>query len=38
LATREGLTANALSQKLLRLRYKLHHCIQENLKPKPAQV
>jgi RNA polymerase sigma-70 factor (ECF subfamily) len=38
LATREGLTANALSQKLLRLRYKLHHCIQENLKPNPAQV
>ena len=36
MAEREGLTANALSQKLLRLRYKLQHCIQENLKSNPA--
>ena len=36
IAQKHGITANALSQKLLRLRYKLHDCIQENMKSNPA--
>jgi RNA polymerase sigma-70 factor (ECF subfamily) len=36
IAQKHGITPNALSQKLLRLRYKLHDCIQENMKSNPA--
>lgn len=37
IAKKNGLTPNALSQKLLRLRYKLHQCIEENLLSNPIK-
>jgi RNA polymerase sigma-70 factor (ECF subfamily) len=37
IAKREGISPNALSQKLIRLRCKLHDCIQQNLKSTPLK-
>ncbi len=36
IARRLGITANALSQKLLRLRCKLHACVERNLRSTPT--